>query len=939
MTDPRTKVLSFLLVVTVIAGAVPAAGVGPVAAATTGNDDPGNTPSDDPANTPGDDPDAFHLQQNGQCYEIGTLGDGSQSVEAFYDYRNPETDPSSDKYASFGTTHLQDNQESKLLVYNGSDGYSLVVIHDEMSQDDGGAPYGSTVTFQLSGVNNSSWVVQDDSYDDGNQDDNWDTAGNTHEIDWKWSGDRNDGGALSNVTGEEITIDPGFNEDASAWDSWPYAGDEQNKTDDWRVVDREGDYRFEQFLDMSESVTLVSGTCSDGASPSADLTSSPKSAGNDGTVTLDASSSTDADDDIEEYHWDVDGDGEIDERTDDASLEHTYEQSGNYTATVLVVDETNREDTATTTVEVPESDDGDGGDDGSGGDDGDSSGGDDSDGGDDPPADGSPNAALSLTDSVADFSNTVGFNASGSTADGEIVEYHWDFDGDGHVDRTTPDESTEGSKTNDAHTAYHVVYSLYDDPGTYTAEVTVVTDDGDTDTATAELEVEKNDETEPSATLDVPPEVTVGEQFEVEATDISEVTIQHVGWVFDGEVGPTGETVKHTFEETGEKKVELRLIDHAGNKNVLNTTVDVVEADDGDSGDGDSDDGDTGDGDEPDDGDTGDGDTGDGDESDDGDDSDGDDSNEGGLDDDDDRDSHSGGVPSVDPGDDESADDRAMNDGPRSVAANLSDDDGRFGSVVATADNGSKLAVEVHGTAPGGLPAPSPDADGFEAITFLTVEGADGVNLTVANDRLDAVGATPENVSLFRYENDTWSAVETSVTNASGNATEFRANATNGTYALGVERPAIGVADLTVQNAEIAAGDSATIAVTVENDGLAAGEGTVELTVDGDVVETRTVSLPAGEWQTLRFAPTFADEGTFEVTVGDASAEIVVESAETTTTTTTTETSDAGEPTTTTEATVDPTTTDDSSAGTPGFGVAVALVALLAATLLALRRR
>lgn len=95
------------------------------------------------------------------------------------------------------------------------------------------------------------------------------------------------------------------------------------------------------------------------------------------------------------------------------------------------------------------------------------------------PDDGGPNTSptADLTHSPSDpaTGETVTFDASGSSdPDGSIVEYRWDFEGDGSVDQTTSDATVDAS---------------YSETGMFDATVTVEDDGGATDQATTTVEV------------------------------------------------------------------------------------------------------------------------------------------------------------------------------------------------------------------------------------------------------------------------------------------------------------------------------------------------------------------------------------------------------------------------------------------------------------------
>jgi PGF-CTERM protein len=135
-----------------------------------------------------------------------------------------------------------------------------------------------------------------------------------------------------------------------------------------------------------------------------------------------------------------------------------------------------------------------------------------------------------------------------------------------------------------------------------------------------------------------------------------------------------------------------------------------------------------------------------------------------------------------------------------------------------------------------------------------------------------------------------------------------------------------------VSGKRVEAGEQVTVTATVENTGRADGQHEVSLSVGGEEVATQTVSVAAGETAQVTFDQTFDSGGTYEVSVGDASAEVVVKSVETQTSTTDESSGDS-------ESSETATTDDNNGSGIPGFGVGVSLVALLGAALLALRRR
>ncbi|WP_435178703.1 PKD domain-containing protein [Halorussus sp. AFM4] len=395
----------------------------------------------------------FHVSQAGNCYEVTAYGSGDQTVEEFYDYRKPNnTDPDVYTYSSHGTKHLQENQVSNLFVYNGSGGYSLVMLHDKLDEAEEDGPNASTITFEFSNMSHVDWKVRDDNYTDSNgdpQDDNWDTKGDTHVIDWMWGPHRTDGGAFTGIADGSVTISPQFNDDAKYWNDWEYSGDDANKTEQWRLLDNGGQ---NVSLDMQKSVTIKQGGCPDTTDPSAALSASSNTVANNEAVTFDASNSSDNDggSGIAEYRWDFDGNGTVDRNTTDATVSHTYESTGEYTASVTVVDNNGNTDTATTTITVESSDTSD------------------------------PTVDVSAPETV-NVSET--FEVSASASDESKVEsYEWDFNG------TTKTGST--------------VSHNYSRVGNHTVTLTWTDSDGESHTETVEIEAVNPDDGDTSPTVE-----------------------------------------------------------------------------------------------------------------------------------------------------------------------------------------------------------------------------------------------------------------------------------------------------------------------------------------------------------------------------------------------------------------------------------------------------
>ncbi|WP_244510235.1 BGTF surface domain-containing protein [Natronobacterium texcoconense] len=129
---------------------------------------------------------------------------------------------------------------------------------------------------------------------------------------------------------------------------------------------------------------------------------------------------------------------------------------------------------------------------------------------------------------------------------------------------------------------------------------------------------------------------------------------------------------------------------------------------------------------------------------------------------------------------------------------------------------------------------------------------------------------------------------------------------------------------------EVEPGEDAALDVTVSNDGGAADDVDVVVTLDGEELTDETITLDAGDTWSESFDFDTAEEGDidWDVTAGDESDSGTLTVAE-----------EEEEPEPEPEPEDDDDDDDGDEDGTPGFGVAVAVVALLAAAMLALRRQ
>lgn len=208
----------------------------------------------------------YSIMQDGKCISITPLYFDGLSVENFYDYRTPETKPSSYQYASFGTENLQRKDTSILFLYEGPKGLSLVMVHGKLGS---GNKY-KAVTFRITGLPaNGKWVMKDDEYDGSTNVDTFDFSTTekkngkqsaTSTVSWTWRDDRTDGGVFHGLdTNFKLSIHPAFNRNASFWNEEPGDYGEIKK---WEILSGDPSNPVRMELDLNKPVTIQSGACS-----------------------------------------------------------------------------------------------------------------------------------------------------------------------------------------------------------------------------------------------------------------------------------------------------------------------------------------------------------------------------------------------------------------------------------------------------------------------------------------------------------------------------------------------------------------------------------------------------------------------------------------------------------------------------------------------------
>jgi len=221
------------------------------------------------------------------------------------------------------------------------------------------------------------------------------------------------------------------------------------------------------------------------------------------------------------------------------------------------------------------------------------------------------------------------------------------------------------------------------------------------------------------------------------------------------------------------------------------------------------------------------------------------------------------------------------------------------------------------------------------------------ITFDVSQSVLDSQRVSTDDVALYRFHDGRYQRLNT--THLGENRFEA---ATPGfsTFAIGVDqRPEISVDSVALEREEISPGESVSVTTTVVNDGSAAGTIPLELTVDSTTVATQNVTVSANETRTQTLTTIIEQAGEYELAVNGVSANTVQVEAVTTESPETPDETDSSETPDETDSSETPKETSESgdneaettttSSSGPGFGATLAVVALLGAALLVLRRR
>jgi len=270
------------------------------------------------------------------------------------------------------------------------------------------------------------------------------------------------------------------------------------------------------------------------AQPIASFVASPTTVQVGGTVTFDASASSDPVGTITSYNWDLDGDGSFETNTGtNPVVQHTYTSQATVVVRLRIDDDQGLSNTLTRTIAVTVP----------------------------------PTASFSASPASPTTGETVTFDGGASSdADGNVVRWQWDLDGNGSFERdSTPSSSTTG---------------LFATPGDRNVRLRVTDDNGATAIVAQTIAVQNRN---PAGAFTPPSPAVVGRSatFDASASTDPDGAVVLYAWDLDGngsyETGPdTSPIATRTYGAPGTVTVSMRATDDLGAQHVVTHDVTVT---------------------------------------------------------------------------------------------------------------------------------------------------------------------------------------------------------------------------------------------------------------------------------------------------------------------------------------------------------------------------
>jgi len=241
-----------------------------------------------------------------------------------------------------------------------------------------------------------------------------------------------------------------------------------------------------------------------------------------------------------------------------------------------------------------------------------------------------------------------------------------------------------------------------------------------------------------------------------------------------------------------------------------------------------------------------------------------------------------------------------------------------------------ELSINSHSARPSTVPSDPTDVSikGYLQVekNLITNDDIDSatIDFRLSPDQISEDGS-PENVVLQRYHDGSWEELETTYTGEDDGQYTFEATTPGfSVFAITEKQPDMSVTSATLERSSVSVGDTVGVTAEVTNDGNGQGTYTAELIVDGEVVDTKEVTVGAGETTTVTFSYEASESGDHSVAVGEMSAGTL----------TVTEDDDSPDEDPDEDSDEDPTTTETDPGDGTDDGVGGSLIAVLVLILL-----
>ncbi|MFC4356361.1 PGF-pre-PGF domain-containing protein [Halobium salinum] len=197
-----------------------------------------------------------------------------------------------------------------------------------------------------------------------------------------------------------------------------------------------------------------------------------------------------------------------------------------------------------------------------------------------------------------------------------------------------------------------------------------------------------------------------------------------------------------------------------------------------------------------------------------------------------------------------------------------------------TRDGAYTMNVTSSDTSPSNAPDFVP-GDGAESVGHIrvnhSVPDSEIENVTfrfrVSKDRLDSMAVASEDLTLYRYHDAEWNALETSVVEVTETHVRYRAESPGlSDFVTGVKRPEFEVDEGSLDVEVTDEDDRVTATALVSNVGGADGTYTAELALDGEVVAREPVTVAAGGTRRVELTYEPSDAGTFDASLSGVPA-------------------------------------------------------------------